>query len=96
MCCIDEENSHISEERMSVLLVHYKILFSVCRHEYAANASSRVSCVRVSVHVCCYYSIVPAEYICSSLQSLRTQDALASLGNKNSSCRVAAIVNINL
>ena len=92
MCCIDEESSHISEEGMSVLLVHYEILFSVCRHEYAANASSRVSCVRVCVAIIQLYPL----NICSALQSLRTQDALASLGNKNSSCRVAAIVNINL
>jgi len=50
---------------MLVLLIHYNILFSVCRHKYAANASSRVSCVRACVRacVCCYYWIVPAEYM---------------------------------
>ena len=67
MCCIEEESIHISEEGMSVLLIHYKILFSVCRHEYAAIASSRVSyvraCVRACVCVFCYYSIVLAEYM---------------------------------
>jgi hypothetical protein len=65
MCYIDEESSHILEEEMSVLLIQYKVLFSLCRHEYAAIASSRVSYVRACVYVCvfCYYSDVPAEYM---------------------------------
>jgi hypothetical protein len=65
MCCIEEKSIHISEEQMSVLLIHYKILFFLFRHEYAAIASSRVSYVRACVRACvfCYYSIVLAEYM---------------------------------
>ena len=54
--------------------------------------------VYVCVCVCMCVAIIQlyALSICSTMQSLRTQDVLASLGNKNSSCKVAAIVNINL